>query len=571
MARVSRKSGSSAAKSINLQCKVYKTALYVRLSVEDNGKEDADSLENQELLLREYIANYPYLELVEVYVDNGFTGTDFERPAFERMIKDARAGKIECIIVKDLSRLGRNYVETGEYIEKIFPFLGVRFISASDGYDSESANASDKLAAALKNLANDLYAKDISRKVCSTMKNKRERGDYIGNYAPYGYLKDENNRNKLVIDPEIAPIVVEIFELRAQGLGITTICRMLNEKDYPSPGRLRYERGIITNNNKKGSALPWNRHVLRDLLLNVVYIGNLAQGRSAQCLYKGQKFHWTDSSEWDYVEGTHEPIISRGLWDKVQEINTKTTSAAKESHGKYAHLEKRENPYGSILKCADCGRVMKYIRAYSNPKKDGTVKSYYNYKCPQNVELGDEACPKKNIRADELDSIVLDVLRKQMTIFLDTKQTLMKLIALEKERSKATAPVTRLLECKEKLEKKKKMFSRLYIDFKDGILSEKEYLFARNSYQTEIAALEQEVHELEAIKTRVRSTETNARKWDQLIKKYYHAQTVTKELINALVEEIRYYADGKIDIDFKYMNEFEEMFRECERIKEEVA
>ena len=188
--------------------------------------------------------------------------------------------------------------------------------------------------------------------------------------------KDEENKNKLVVDPEIAPIVVEIFELRAKGTGIEAMCRILNEKDYPSPGRLRYERGIITNNNKKGSALPWNRHVLKDLLLNVAYIGNLAQGRSAQCLYKGQKFHWTDSSEWDVVYDTHPAIISIELWDKVQEVNNKSTRAAKESHGKYAHLPKRVNPYGSVIRCADCGRVLKYVRGYSKPTKDGTVKDY---------------------------------------------------------------------------------------------------------------------------------------------------------------------------------------------------
>lgn len=250
MARVSRKNGVSESPPKGQRQTVFRTALYVRLSVEDNGKADADSIENQELLLRNYLAERPYLELKEVYADNGYTGTDFERPAFNRMIEDVRKGRIDCIIVKDFSRLGRNYVETGEYLERIFPFLGIRFISVSDDYDSSSANAGEKLAATLKNLINDMYAKDISKKICSTMKNKRLRGDYIGNYAPYGYLKDENNRSRLVIDHEIAPIVVEIFELRAKGIGFETICRMLNEKGYPSPGRLRYERGIITNNNK---------------------------------------------------------------------------------------------------------------------------------------------------------------------------------------------------------------------------------------------------------------------------------------------------------------------------------
>ena len=571
MARVSRKSSSSKKPVTKKQLIGFRTALYVRLSVEDNGKEDADSLENQELLLRDYLDEHPYLELVEVYSDNGYTGTDFDRPAFTRLISDVRKGKIECIVVKDFSRLGRNYVETGEYLEKVFPFLGIRFISVNDGYDSASANAGELLAASLKNLINDMYAKDISKKICSTMKDKRLRGDYIGNYAPYGYLKDENNKNKLVIDPEIAPIVVEIFELRAQGTGIEAMCRILNDKGYPSPGRLRFERGIITNNNKKGSALPWNRHVLKDLLLNIAYIGNLAQGRSAQCLYKGQKFHWTDSSEWDVVYGTHPAIISMELWEKVQEINNKTSAAAKETHGKYSHLPKRINPYGSVIKCADCGRVLKYIRGYSKPTKAGVVKDYYNYKCPQNIELGDSACPKKNIRADELDAIVIDVIRKQMDIFLDAKKALTQLIALEKEKVKHRAPMSNLQDVRQQLESKKRAFSSLYFDYKDGILTQKEFLSARETYQEAISVLEQQLQEMESARTKVQKTETSARNWDRLIKKYYKMQSITAEIVNAFVDEIRFYSDGSIDIDFKYMNEFEELFNECERIRKEVA
>lgn len=346
---------------------------------------------------------------------------------------------------------------------------------------------------------------------------------------------------------------------------------MLNEKGYPSPGRLRYERGIITNNNKKGSELPWNRHVLKDLLVNVVYIGNLAQGRSSQCLYKGEKYHWTKEADWDVVEGTHEPIISMELWNKVQEINTKASSDVKKSFGRYAHLPKRPNPYGSVLRCADCGRVMKYVRSYSRPKKDGVVTDYYNYKCPTNIELGDTACSKKSIRADDLDKIVLSVIRKQMDLFLDTQKTLLGLIALEKEKAKHSVPANRVKELQDKLDQKKKLFSRLYIDFKDGILTQQEYLLARDVYQKEIAAYESELQELQAIKTKTKVTETGARKWNRLISRYYKTKTVTEEMVEAMVDEIRVNTDGSLDIRFKYMPEFEEMFKECERIRKEVA
>lgn len=227
--------------------------------------------------------------------------------------------------------------------------------------------------------------------------------------------------------------------------------------------------------------------------------------------------------------------------------------------------------YGSVLRCADCGRVMKYVRSYSRPKKDGVVTDYYNYKCPTNIELGDTACSKKSIRADDLDKIVLSVIRKQMDLFLDTQKTLLGLIALEKEKAKHSVPANRVKELQDKLDQKKKLFSRLYIDFKDGILTQQEYLLARDVYQKEIAAYESELQELQAIKTKTKVTETGARKWNRLISRYYKTKTVTEEMVEAMVDEIRVNTDGSLDIRFKYMPEFEEMFKECERIRKEVA
>lgn len=569
MARISRKKGAANPAS-GEKASAFHTGIYVRLSVEDNGKKDADSIENQQVLLTEYVDSRPYLILTDIYVDNGYTGTDFDRPEFVRLLDDVRSGKINCIVVKDLSRLGRNYVEAGDYIEKVFPFLGVRFIAVNDNYDSDSLSSSDELGASLKNVVNDVYAKDISRKVGTAMKQKRLRGEYIGNYAPYGYLKDPQDKNHLIIDSEIAPFVVEIFEMRARGDGINTIARALNERDIPSPGRLRYERGIITNNNKKGSALPWNRHVLSDLLRNVVYIGNLAQGRSSSCLYKGIPFHWTDESEWDYVRNTHEPIISMELWEKVRAVDARNSQAAKETHGKYADVPKRENPYGSLLRCADCGRVIKQVHSYTNRKKSG-MTVYYNYKCPENIELGDEACPKKNIRAADLDEAVLATIRKQMDLFMDTQKILKGLIAQVKGKADKSAPAKKLQDIQREIDRRKGLCTSLYIDLKEGILSKEEYLYGKEQYQAEIAALEKELQELQSIRVKAVEIDLGEKKWNRLIAEYDKAETLTPEMLQSMVKEIRLYADGSISIDFKYMNEFAELFGECERLKAEVA
>ena len=569
MARVSRKRGTEKAEGFK-EAGIYHTGIYLRLSVEDNGKKDADSMENQKNLLMEYVSARPYLMLTDIYMDNGFTGTDFERPEFNRMLQDARNGRINCIVVKDLSRLGRNYVEAGDYIEKVFPFLGIRFIAVNDHYDSDSLTSGDELGASLKNVVNDVYAKDISRKVGTAMKQKRLRGEYIGNYAPYGYLKDPQDKNHLIIDQEIAPIVVEIFELRARGNGINTIARILNERDIPSPGRLRYERGIITNNNKKGSGLLWSRHVLSDLLKNVVYIGNLAQGRSASCLYKGIPFHWTEESEWDLVENTHEAIISLELWKRVQEVTARKSREAKESHGKYANLPKRENPYGSLLRCADCGRVIKQVHAYNTSKRSGT-SIYYNYKCPENIELGDTACPKKNIRAADLDEAVLATIRKQMEIFMDTQKILKELIAQEKETAKQEAPIARVKDIQKEIDRRKGLCTALYTDLKEGILTQDEYFYAKMRYQEEIDSLEKELQELKSIRGKASEAAQGEKKWEQLISKYYKAQTLNPAMMEAIVKEIKLYADNSISIEFRYMNEFEELLQECERIRREVA
>lgn len=568
MARKSRKDNSALSTVIeSTAADVYKTGIYLRLSLEDNGKKDSDSMENQRKLLTEYVSDRPYLILVDIYMDNGYTGTDFARPEFNRMLKDVREGKINCIVVKDLSRLGRNYVEAGDYLEKVFPFLGVRFIAVNDNYDSATLSSGDQLGASLKNIVNDMYAKDISRKIGTAMKAKRLRGDYIGNYAPYGYLKDPENPSRLIIDREIAPIVVEIFEMRAAGAGITAIARALNEKDYPSPGRLRFERGIITNNNKKGSSLPWNRHVLTDLLRNVAYIGNLAQGRSAQCLHKGVPFHFTEASEWDVVENTHEPIINIELWDQVQAVDQSRSKAMKDSFGKYSHLPKRENPYGSLLRCVDCGRAMKYVRSYAR----GGTRDYYNYKCPENIELGDQACPKKNIRADELDQAVLATLRGQMEIFMDTKKVLQKLVDMEKAKAKQNAPHSRIQDVQREIERRRNLFTALYTDYKDDLLTQDEYLYAKEKYSGELAALEQELSELQKTQARAANAGLGEKHWQTLIEQYYNASTLSGEMVKAMVKEIRLYADNSISVEFRYMNEFEELLRECERLRREIA
>lgn len=564
MARTSRKNPVATVAKPE-KSEIFQTAIYLRLSLEDNQKKDADSLANQQALLMKFVEARPFLELVGIYTDNGCTGTDFDRPQFKQMMEDARSGKINCIVVKDLSRLGRNYVEAGDYLEKIFPFLGVRFIAVNDNYDSSNINSSDQLVASLKNLVNDAYAKDLSRKISTAMQEKRRRGDFVGAYEPYGYRRDPKNTSKLIIDPDIAPIVQEIFELRSTGIGIEKICRVLNEKGYPSPGRLRFERGIITHNNRKGSELPWNRHVLTDLLRNVVYIGNLAQGRVGVSLYKGIPYHQKDKSEWDVVTGTHEPIISMELWNQVQALNTKRSNEAKASFGKNANLPKRQNPYGSLLRCADCGRVIKQVRSY---RKTGN-KDYYTYKCPQYIELGAQACTFRRLTAEALDQAVLETMRRQMDVFLEMQTLLRQLMADNSAENEPDAQ--RKQQIRAELEQKRNVSASLYADYKDGTVSQEEYVYAKKKLREDIEALDQELYELQYTEKRTADVIIGEKKWSELIERYYHAESVTSEMVTAMIKEIRLHSDSTITIEFLYEDEFKALLSDCEAVRAEVA
>lgn len=568
MARGSRKHNSAVVTQPAAEpLKIYRTAIYVRLSVEDNGKGDGDSLENQIELLEEYVKDHPYLTKAAVFIDNGFTGTDFLRPEFGRMIQEAQAGKIDCVVVKDLSRLGRNYIETGNLIEKVFPFLKLRFIAVNDHYDTAHLNSGAELGASLKNIINDYYAKDISRKAGSALKAKRLRGDYIGNYAPHGYLKDPENKNRLIIDPEAAPVIRYIFELRSQGKSIDAITCILNGEGHPSPGRLRFQRGILTNNNKKGSKLLWNRHVTKDILTNVVYIGHLAQGRSGSCYHQGIPFHWTKPEEWDVVEHTHEPVISMELWEKVQSVNNGRMESYQRNYGKYGHLPKCSNLYGKKLICADCGAVIKLVRSIAK----GGKKAYFNFKCPTHIAHGDTGCPKKNIRQSELDEAVLQSIKKQMEIFLDVRNVMERLATLERDHAKCSTNRKRVTELQKEIRRKTSLSANLYTDLKEGLLSEEEYRYAREKYRAETELLSQELKELQNETEKEVAATAGARRWSVLVDTYYHAEELSEKMVDAFIEKIYLSADQSIEIQFKYVNEFEELFLECERLKKGVA
>lgn len=319
MARVSRKAINQQNPVKKQKTKTYNTALYVRLSHEDNGNIGSDSIEVQKNLLMNYLAQHTDLQLYKIYSDNGMTGTNFERPAFKTMINAVRKGKVNCIIVKDLSRLGRNFVETGHYIEQIFPFMGVRFISINDSYDSADTDTNAGLMIALKNLVNAAYSKDLSKKVCSQKKLQQQKGNFIGTYAPYGYRKDPNNSYQLVIDEETAPIIKNIFTWRADGQSVKEITRKLNDENIPSPMRHRYLKGETKSRRYKD--VLWLKSAIYAMLTKQVYLGHVVQGVAKVISCGSNKIKNIPREDWTIVKNMHEPIITEDLFNKAQMAN----------------------------------------------------------------------------------------------------------------------------------------------------------------------------------------------------------------------------------------------------------
>ncbi|MCD8016538.1 MAG: recombinase family protein [Oscillospiraceae bacterium] len=548
------------------QAKFYNVAIYARLSVEDNGK-NSDSIESQIEYLEDFIANDPTMRKAAVFIDNGFTGTNFMRPEFQRMIDAARHGDINCVVVKDLSRLGRNYVETGEFLEKVCPFIGLRFIAVNDNYDSEAASNNSQLAASLSNIINDFYAKDISRKVYSALKTKMENGEYIGAWEKFGYLKDPANKNRLIVNPETAPIVQQIFLWRSEGISYMGINKRLNELEIPSPGQYKANRGIVTNNNQKNRKILWNRHIITDILRDITYIGHMAQRKTTQCLHKGIQFSRVNETDWIIAYNTHEPIISKELFYKVQEINRAASEKAKANIGKYDNLPKEKNIYGAKLVCADCGARIKLHRSFST-KKD---KAYFTFNCLTYGEHGTAGCSSRAKRKADLDEAVFQSIRAQMNVFMDTANIIKSLLAEKQAANKGAARKKTKASLNNRIKSLCSAISTLYIDMKDCLLTDEEYLMQKEKYQAQIAELERALGEMNRDETDTEENLIGTKKWAVIVAEYSEATELSEGMLKACVEMIKVCADGSLEITFNYMQEFKELLATTERLRRDVA
>lgn len=547
---------------------IYQTAGYIRLSIEDSGKTNGYSLENQEKLVRDYIADRQDLRLYRLYIDNGATGTVFERPAFDEMMQDMKDGKINCIVVKDLSRLGRNYLEAGNYLEQIFPFFRVRFISITDGYDSNSPDVTDEsLIIPLKNIINEGYAKDISLKITTSFESRKKQGQFMGRYPVYGYLKDPANKNHLIINPETCGIVRRIFKMRDSGMALGAIASQLNAEGIPSPARYLWIKGLSKEERHQDSY--WDRINVKRLLTNKMYLGILVYGKERSSFAKGIKRQRVPESEWKYVPNAHEAIIDQELFDSVQKKLEDTKQNFLNMTGINEDY-RPENLFRGRIHCSDCGGAMKMSK-FVNTRKDGSIDRYAVYECCRRKKLYDLSCPQRSIRKAVVDKTVEEAIRFHIRTFLDTEQIIAKLNRSPKGRAAASDIQNHIREKQRRISKIERLSTGIYEDYREGILNEEEYLAIRSRYGEEKEGL---LKEVDALMLAEREHEANYHSTGSLadiVRKYAEFPELNREIVEAFIADIQVHTDSHLVITFAFEDEFQRLIDMAEQRRRETV
>lgn len=526
----------------------YKAAVYIRLSVEDGDKEESNSVTNQRLLIDQFLKENPDIELYDYYIDDGFSGTDFERPDFTRLLEDLYAKKFNVVIVKDLSRLGRNYIEVGNYIEKVFPLFNIRFIAINDQIDSvKNPDSVNNMIVPFKNLINDEYCRDISNKIKAVLNVKMKKGEYVGAYAPYGYLKDPEDIHHLIIDEEAAKVVKLIYELTLNGLGRTAIAKKLNELGILNPTghrALELKMRIPVAENKRSIKYSWCSTTVRQILQNEMYCGDLIQKKGKLISYKIHKRVLLPKEEWIVVKDTHEPIIDRDTFDKVQkEILSRDTRM---------NTDGKISIFAGHIKCADCERAMsKKVPG----KYNGQARNYYHYMCSAYMRSGGTKCSKHSIKNDELEKAVLESIKVQIGLISDIKRIKGQIESDEFTNNRKDFIVENINKSEEILLVKRRLRKEAYEDWKLGHISENEYNEYSKEYSEQIRKIEDNIDNYYKNLKNLEKANVSG-EWMEYFIKYKNVKSLSRELIDSLIDNIYVYEDKKIRIKFKYEDEY---------------
>lgn len=566
MARKSRKAQAQPVAEIKKEAAALSTAIYARLSVENSGKDDdGNSLQNQIAVCEDYLDGCPYLRLTEVYSDNGRTGTVFDRPAWNRLMEDVRTGKVQCIVVRDLSRFGRDYVETGNYLEKIFPALGTRFISVKENFDNFTCgNAMESLSVSLQNLVNAMYSRDISKKVSTALRAQMETGIFRNRNLPYGYLWNED-KTAYVVDEEAAAVVRQIFEWKLREVSVYTIVERLKAGGIESPERHKRRAGTRNGGNIQGEG--WCPSTIRGILQNRAYIGEMVCGKSETALYKGLKKHVTETDKWIVVPDAHPPIISASDFEAVERQMQKDSAHRENAMEWSADIRAGMiDLFAEKIFCADCGKRMYYKRQRICGCKNVTFRGVYD--CSTHMRRGHGTCFKHAMRQDALNEKVFNAIRDQLQVALDYEKLLLAMRGGSGEASVREKHKAAVASVKLRLNALKKKRAGLYESYVEGILNEEEYAFAKQTYEEQYEALNRLLDEAVERRERFLASISPDNKWLTMMRGVAGMTGLTQELVDAMIEKVLVYGGGRIEVVFNYNDVFYAMLECVEQIKE---
>ena len=566
MARKSRKAQAQPVAEVKKETAALPTAIYARLSVENSGKDDdGNSLQNQIAVCEDYLDGCPYLRLAEVYSDNGRTGTVFDRPAWNRLMDDVRTGKVQCIVVRDLSRFGRDYVETGNYLEKIFPALGTRFISVKENFDNFTCgNAMESLSVSLQNLVNAIYSRDISKKVSTALRAQMETGSFRNRNLPYGYLWNED-KTAYVVDEEAAAVVRQIFEWKLREVSVYTIVERLKAGGIESPERHKRRAGTRNGGNIQGEG--WCPSTIRGILQNRAYIGEMICGKSETALYKGLKKRLTEKDNWIVVSDAHPPIVSVSDFEAV-ERQMREDSAHRETAMEWSADIRAGmiDLFAGKIFCADCGKRMYYKRQRICGCKNVTFRGVYD--CSTHVRRGHATCFNHFIRQDALNEKVFNAIRDQLQVALDYERLLLAMRGGSGEASVREKHKAAVASVKLRLNALKKKRAGLYESYVEGILNEEEYAFAKQTYEEQYEALNRLLDEAVERRERFLASISPDNKWLTMMRGAAGMTGLTQELVDAIIEKVLVYGGSRIEVVFNYNDVFYAMLECVEQIKE---
>lgn len=531
------------------ETKKWRLGIYSRRSFDDGEKSESYTITNQKSLIVSFLEKMPNVEIIDYYTDDGYTGTNFERPDFKRLMQDIINDKVNGIVVKDLSRLGRNHKEVGKYIEEIFPIYNIRIIAINDNVDSYlDPDSINSLIVPVKNLMNENYSRDLSKKVSSAYKTMAKSGQFVAGTTPYGYMLDPNDKHHLIIDESEVETVKLIFKMALEGKGRPTICQYLNDNGILCRKELqrRKKYKLTLEPFEIASEYLWSTSTIGRMLVNESYIGNLVQLKTTRSSFGGNKIITKNEEDFIRADNTHEAIITKEDFKKVQEV-IKVNNKRKDNSQPTNY-----SIFKGKLKCADCGKAMTKQEDFRGNRN---ISNYY---CMRYLQVSKTCSPHK-IKTSDLENTVLEAIQVQVKLVIELEKSLSKLYFKNNQVSAETEYKNNVRISEIKIDNLKEKKRKNYEEWKFGKIEKNEFLKLSNEIDESIKLLNEEI---ELYTNTYKETVKKIRKNDYWIghyKRNRRIRKVSKEVLDELIEVIYVKKDGSLDIKFKYQDEYKNL------------